>query len=271
MIGIFVAFSLLLLHTAHAKNANIMIIPTRVVMENNDHYSAIVIRNIGEATGDYHIDLADLKMLEAGGVAPYAKGETPQYSAMPYIVVSPKSFSLKPGETQTVRVILRKPENLEAGEYRSHLQVHLPNDNVDAPVRAAGRDAVIAVHASLVLAIPIIVRHGATTLSMGIDQPNLTHDANGRPSVDMYLTREGNRSSMGDISITCSQAGGASKLIKFYPGIAVYRPIPRRFVSVPLDGNAKGVNLSQCKLGIVYAAQPDEGGKTLAQTQFTPQ
>src|SRR5665213_3502643 len=210
---LFLAFSLLLPQAAHANRAEVMMLPWRVVMENNDRYSTIVIRNTGNATGDFTVGLQDMKMLETGMIVPLDPGETPQYSAMPYIHITPKSMTLKPGETQTVRLLLRVPENLEPGEYRTHVKVWLVNDNTDAPVNTAGKDAVIALKANLVIVIPVIVRHGATPLSMGIADPKLSHDARGMPSVDMYLTREGNSSSMGDISVTCSQGGGAPQLI----------------------------------------------------------
>ena len=70
------------------------------------------------------------------------------------------------------------------------------------------------------------------------------------------------------MSVTCIPQGGAPQLIKVFRGVAVYRPIPRRFISVPLDETPKGVNLSQCKFGIVYSAQEKEGGKTLAEMQL---
>jgi len=261
------ALGLLLPHAAHAKRAEVMMLPPRVVMENNDRYATIVIRNIGDATGDFTVGLQDMKMLETGMIVPLDLGEAPQYSAFPYLHITPKSMTLKPGQTQTVRLMLRVPENLEPGEYRTHVNVRLINDNTDAPANQAGKDAVIAVKANLSIIIPVIVRHGATTLSMGITDARLSRDAKGLPSVDMYLTREGNRSSMGDISVTCSEAGGPPQIIKVYAGVAVYRPTSRRFVSVPLDETPKGVNLSQCKFGIVYSAQAKEGGKKLAEAQ----
>jgi P pilus assembly chaperone PapD len=265
---LFLAFSLLLPHAAHANRAEVMMLPPRVVMENNDRFSTIVIRNIGDATGDFTVGLQEMKMLETGMVVPLDPGETPQYSAMPYLHITPRSMTLKPGETQKVRLMVRVPENLEPGEYRTHAYVRLVNDNADAPANQAGKDAVIAVKANLVIIIPVIVRHSATTLSMGIADAKLSHDAKGMPSVDMYLTREGNRSSMGDISVTYIPQGGAPQLIKAFRGVAVYRPIPRRFISVPLDETPKGVSLTRGRLDIVYTAQEKEGGKTLAEAQL---
>ncbi len=263
---LFIALGVLLPQLSWAKNAEIMMLPTRVVMEKNDRYTTIVIKNTGDSTGDFTADLADMKMLETGMVVPYEQGETPQYSAIPYIHIAPHSMTLKPGETQNLRLMLRKPERMEPGEYRAHLKVRVVNDNADNPVNTAGNAAVIAVKANLVIVIPVIIRNGETSLSMGIDQPILSRDPKGNASVEMYLTRAGNRSSMGDISVTCYPPGGAPTLIKFFPGVSVYRPTARRFISVPLDETPKNLNLSQCKLGVTYAAQQKEGSQKLAET-----
>jgi hypothetical protein len=266
---LFLAFSLLLPHAAHAKRAEVMMLPPRVVMENNDRYSTIVIRNVGDATGDFTVGLQDMKMLESGMVVPLDPGEIPQYSAMSYVHVTPKSMTLKPGETQRVRLMLRVPESMEPGEYRTHVKVRLVNDNTDAPANTSDKEAVIAVKANLVIIIPVIVRHGATTVSSGIADLKLSHDAHGMPSVDMYLTRDGNRSSFGDISVTYIPRGGTPQLIKAFRGVAVYRPLARRFISVPLDETPKGISLAHGSLDIVYSAQEKEGGKKLAETQLS--
>ncbi len=254
---------LLFIHgTAFAKNAEIMLLPTRVVMEKNDRQGTIVIKNTGDATGNFTIELVDMKMLETGIVVPYDAGETAQFSATSLIHIAPKSMTLKPGETQNVRLLLRKPETLEPGEYRTHLRVRLVDENAD--VQDPGKETGIQVKANLVIIIPIIVRHGATTLSMNIDSPRLARDSSGTPIVEMYLAREGNRSSMGDITISCGQ-----QVVKVFQGVAVYRPTSRRFISIPLDETPKGVDPSSCNLGISYVAQQKEGGGKLAETKLS--
>lgn len=269
LIWLFIAFAVLLPQAASAKNAEIMMLPTRIVMEKADRNSTVVIKNVGDATGNFTAELVDMKMLETGMVVPYEEGETPAFSAIPYVHISPRSMTLKPGESQNVRLLLRRPETMEPGEYRSHLKVRLVDDTSDV-TNTSGKDAVISIKTNLVIVIPIIVRHGETQMTLGIDDPKIGRDNNGNPTVDMYITREGNRSSMGDISVTCNPPGGAPQVIKFFPGVSVYRPTGRRFISVPLDETPKGVNLSQCKLGISYAAQQKEGGKLLAETQLNP-
>src|SRR5579872_7385837 len=157
LIWIFIACCLCLSRVAYAKSADIMLVPTRVYFENNDRSQLVVVKNTGDASGDYTIDLVDMKMTEQGAVVSYDPGETPQYSAIPYLHIAPRSMTLKPGEYQNVRLLLRKPENLAPGEYRAHLRVTLVHDNASAPVAPVG-SPLITVKANIALSVPVIVR-----------------------------------------------------------------------------------------------------------------
>lgn len=250
---------------AAGERAEVMMLPTRVVMENSDRYSTVVIKNVGKATGNFSVDLIDMEMQEGGMVVPVPEGKAAEYSAIPYLRAAPSSMTLRPSEAQNVRIMLRKPETLEAGEYRAHLRVSIDNDNVDStgqPV-APTNNMTVAVQAKLVLIIPVIFRHGETNYTIQIDSPKIVREPSGTVSLGMNLLRTGNRSSMGDISVEYN-AGGKAQLLKFYPGVPVYRPTEKRFISVPLDVPS-GVNLSQGSLKITYAEQEKEGGKVLAE------
>lgn len=272
ILWLLVVLGILLPQTAWANRAEIMLIPTRVVMENKDRYTTIVIKNIGNATGYFSVDMIDMAMKEDGIVVPLEEGKTDPYSAIPYLRAAPKSITLKPGEAQNVRVMLRKPDTLPAGEYRSHMRVKVEDDNVEATeARAANpeqKDAQIQVKANLVLIIPVIVRHGETTLSVKIESPEILRDSKGRPQIGMSLLRDGTRSSMGDFTFSYTAPGGKAQQIKTFPGIPVYRSIARRQVVIPLDDIPAEVDLTKGKLDIVYSAQEKDGGQKLAEMQM---
>src|SRR5262249_5809212 len=144
-------------------------------LENADRFQTVVVKNVGDAPGDYRVDLVDLKMRDDGAVVNYDAGETPQYSAVPYLRIAPKSMTLKPGETQNIRIILRKPDNLEPGEYRAHMRVLLVHENAAASgLIVKGQQ--ITVRPNLAVTIPIILRNGKTTSTMSIDAPKLSRD-----------------------------------------------------------------------------------------------
>lgn len=273
------ALCLLIPTISWANRAEVLLLPTRVVMENGDRFTTVVVKNTGNATGNFSVSLIDMEMKEDGLVVPQDPGKTDPLSAIPYLRIAPRSMTLKPGETQNVRIMVRKPESLPAGEYRSHLRVSLDNDNVEGTADSTTSDmtapgqkpeAHIAVKANLVLIIPVILRNGETTLSMKIIDPKITRDNKGKPSLALTLLRAGTRSSMGDFTITYTGPGG-SKIIKSFPGVPVYRPLDKRTVSIPLDDIPAGVDLNHGKLDIVYTAQAKEGttGEKLAEAQLS--
>jgi hypothetical protein len=247
-----------------AKSAEVMLFPTRVVLEKNEHFAKVIVKNAGNAAGDYTVNLADMKMQENGAVVAYAKTEAPQFSALSFLHAAPSSMSLVPGETQDIHIIVHPPENLEPGEYRAHLQVHLVHPNIDEAAAAPAQKGIV-VKPDIVFSIPIIIRVGTPQLTIGIEQAKLARDARGKPEVDLVLTRQGNISSMGDIAVNCGQ-----RQIKLFAGQAVYRPLARRSVAVPLDETPAGVDPSACALTVAYKAQKDHGGKTLAEAPVSP-
>jgi hypothetical protein len=268
LLSLLLLCALLAPQAAFAKNAEVMVLPTRVVMESSDRFTTVILKNTGQATGNFTMDLIDMEMKEDGNVTPIEEGQPAEFSAKPYIHVAPKSVTLKPGETQNVRLMLRKPENLEPGEYRAHLKVRVVNDNVNpdgTPVKE--NEAKIAVVTNLVLIVPVIVRQGDTKVSMTMETPKIVYGEKGDPSLEVYLAREGNRSSMGDMSILWTPPGSTeAKLVKEFPGISVYRPTKRRLVTIPLNDIPKDVNLKAGKLAVVYSAQKPDGGAKLAES-----
>lgn len=256
---------------AHAKKqAKMMLIPTRVVMQDGARAATIELRNNGDATGQYTISLIDMEMKETGQVVALPSDQPGEFSAIPYLHLSPKSTTLTPGESQVVRVMQKRNQEMEPGEYRAHLRVKIENDNVEGlngsdPVPPAQTS--ISVKANVVVIMPVILRVGETEATLALENPQVIYDAQGKPILSLNLLREGNRSAIGDFSITYKSPGGDERLMTFFPGVAIYRPTPKREVTIPLDVPS-GVSLKQGSLDITYSAQEQEGGKPLAKTSL---
>jgi hypothetical protein len=72
-----------------------------------------------------------MTMHESGEVTPPPPGQGVPHSARAYLHVAPRSVSLLPGEVKRLQLALRKPANLEPGEYRAHLKMRMVNDSAD--------------------------------------------------------------------------------------------------------------------------------------------
>lgn len=245
-----------------ARKAETMLLPTRIVMDNGQRFATLVIKNSGDASGEYTISTVDMKMNEDGSIVEIPEGTTPDFPAAPLVHIAPRSITLPPGTSQTVRILLRKPEGLEPGEYRSHIRVRVVNDNVeDSEDSAKPENARIQVRANLVLVIPLIVRNGQTEFKAGITEAHVVPAADGGQALDFYITREGNRSVMGDVKVTQVQNGAAVQVGEL-AGVPVYRPTARRLVHVPLSGLHGTSGLT-----VQYRAQESEGSGVLAESQ----
>ena len=262
--------ALVMIPLAHAGRAELMLAPTRFVLDGTQRTVAVDVINKGNATGSYRIEIVDMAMPEVGAIREIPEGQNDPYSLKAYARISPRKVILKPGEVQKVRILLRTPRDLKDGEYRSHLKVTLTEDNLDeAEVNKPSKNLAIVIKPRLAFTIPIILRHGETHYKVGIEQARVYYadedTKKASPMLQMEFSHEGNRSSMGDITVTHISLAGKATELTYFPGIAIYRSADRRRVSIPLNVPA-GVDLTTGKLQISYKAQQREGSGVITST-----
>lgn len=101
--------------------ADLMINPTRIVFDKNRRAAQIDLINDGATSATYRLVLVNRRMTETGEFNAIDSAGPGEQFAEPMLVYSPRQITLAPGAQQLVRLALRKPEELAAGEYRSHL------------------------------------------------------------------------------------------------------------------------------------------------------
>lgn len=111
----------LILLASHAFAGELMVHPTRVVFDGNTRTAQIDVINSGTETMTYRISLIRRRMTDTGEFVPVESAHEQERFADEMIRYSPRQVVIPPGGTQAVRLQLRKPANLEDGEYRSHL------------------------------------------------------------------------------------------------------------------------------------------------------
>lgn len=210
--------------------ASLMISPTRLAFEERDRAAHITIINTSDETKTYRLDLVDIMQTEQGGIkselAPEDRAKI--FSAKDMIRFSPRQVTLGAGETQRVRLSVRKPANLPEGEYRSHLSI----TELPPPERVDNQDNVqIRLHILMSFTIPVFIRNGDVNVSAKIQSPRLllpTHeDKNAYLALD--LARTGNYSTFGSIKVEWrpNQQSAYTELT-FLNSVAVYREISKR-------------------------------------------
>lgn len=216
---------------------DLLVAPTRFVFEGNQRSAEVTLVNIGQETATYRISFVYLEMTEEGGV----KEVEPAADAMlaePLIRYSPRQVTLEPEVAQTVRMQLRKPANLEPGEYRSHLLFRaIPPAGLPEPSAEGNEPESLQVRLIPVygVSIPVIVRHETTPAEVGIDSATLeTGRSEAQPfDAACVLARSGLESVYGDLRVI-QIVNGREHVVGTLSGVAVYTPLQRRRILVPI-------------------------------------
>jgi P pilus assembly chaperone PapD len=248
--------------------ANLMLHPTRLVFDKNQRAAQVELINNGTESATYRIAIVNRRMKETGEIDLIDTPLPGEQFADGMLRFSPRQVTLAPGTTQTVRIMLRKPAELAAGEYRSHLHFEkLPEADGAASVEPQNQDARqigIVLKVLIGASIPLIVRHGDTSAAIQMTSLAVS-DVNGaRPQLALQIERSGNSSVYGDLTATFTPRGGSPVEVARVGGVAVYSPNPLRRTSLALTP-PKGVPLARGELRVSYRERPDAGGKLLAE------
>jgi fimbrial chaperone protein len=211
--------------------ANLMISPTRVVFEDRERNQVVNIINNSDQTKTYRIEIVNNIQTPDGS---YKKAENLaetvlSHSADRMIRFSPKQVTLQAGQSQQVKLTLNKPENLQTGEYRTHLSfVELPSaERLEQQKNQASFKLFMLVGFS----IPIQVRHNNLTVTSRIENIRIQPtDIEQTPWAIVFdITRTGNSSAFGRIVLSWRpNNNSAYQQIREINNIAVYRELDKR-------------------------------------------
>lgn len=265
--------ALFLLLAASPASADLMLYPTRIVFDQNQRAAQLELINNGQETATYRIRLVNRRMSETGEFSAVDSPLLGEQFADELVRYSPRQVMLAPGAGQTVRMSLRKPADLPAGEYRSHLQFdRLPEakgstsiDSQRQSGRSGGDEIAIRLTALIGATIPVIVRHGETAANVTLAGLELLKPSAGQAAtLAIVLQRSGNRSVYGDLGATFTPQGGAAQEVGKAGGVAVYAPNPLRRAKLELRPPA-GLVLARGLLRVTFRERPEAGGKLLAE------
>ncbi|NTU68596.1 MAG: molecular chaperone [Chlorobiaceae bacterium] len=254
---------------------DLLVTPTRIVFEGPTRSAELALINRSNKARSYSISFVQCRMNEDGQIAEIDSHDQPGHderSAAPYLRFTPRRVELEPGQTQMVRLQLRKPSELPEGEYRSHLNLRLiPSAEDAATPDSESRGISVRLVPIYGVTIPVIVRHGALTASTRLTGLHLKNNSTASaPILSFAFERDGSRSAYGDIEALWKPQGGKPVSIGGMKGIAVYTPNPKRNIILQLTP-PKGLDLRGGQL-IVRYIDPDKGEKNiLAESQLSIQ
>jgi P pilus assembly chaperone PapD len=219
---------------AHAQAFTLA--PTRLIFEGNARSQELTIVNGTDRVQTYRIRMEDRRVLETGEFEVLTDPAIP-FVASSMLRLSARQFTVMPQESATVRVLLRKPNTLAAGEYRSHLIVtELPTVGEPTIDSNAGDGIAIRITPIFAISIPVMVRAGQTSAQLAVsdvvrravpDDPRLDN-------INLKLTTTGNRSMFVDIRIVGARQRRGEPIF-LNKGVAVYSPTNSRLLTLTLN------------------------------------
>ncbi len=234
-----------------SQSQNLVLNPNRIVFEGKTRKEQLLVNNPSDEEQTYRVTFVNKEMLEDGRYEDIKKEDEGKGKFSDKIIrFSPRTFTLAPRTSQTVRLQLRKKKDMEEGEYRSHMKVSVVPKTQAPEVREA-ESVNIQIQVHYGITIPVIVRNGELKYSAKVSEAKIITNEDGSKSLKAKIERSGERSVYGDISITHYNESGTSTVLKFLPGVSVFSPNTHRIFDIKLE-IPEEVDISKGKLEIKY-------------------
>ncbi|WDE00012.1 molecular chaperone [Thalassomonas actiniarum] len=224
---------------AHARLA---LSEFRLFFDNKTKTNSLVIRNTENTPLQYTIQVIHMDMTEEGTLVEVDNTQAMPFSAKKLLRYSPRRGIIEGNSRQAVRFSIRKPANLAAGEYRAVLKI------TGSAAKSSGANG-LSMNSKLAYNIPVIVRHGKLSATSTIKNPQLIMQ-NSRPAIQLWQQLSGERSLYGDFVLRNENNDEIGRV----NGIAVYPPLARRKVYIPMTQDSRG------KVTIEYQERAKYGG-----------
>jgi hypothetical protein len=264
-------FAILTLSSINLKaQGDLLLYPKRIVFEGSKRSQTLNLANTGKDTVRYLISVVQSRMKKDGGFETISQPDSGQRFADKYFRFFPRNVVLPPNESQSVKIQLINTNELEPGEYRSHIYFRAEPDKKPLGEVEPIKDS-ISISVNLIavfgISIPIIIRKGESTTNVTISDASLEMKKDSIPTLKINFNRTGNMSVYGDISVDHISLQGKVTRVAIANGMALYTPNPVRQFKLLLD-NKSGIDYHKGKLSIVYTTQPDAKSVKIAETEL---
>lgn len=252
---LFAGLLLLVLSSSSAYAVRVSL--KRVVFDGSKRSEILTLINNTAKPQTYRLGWRKYRMDEGKSIRPVREGEDASdvLWADSMVRFAPRRVTVAPGASQQIRLLLRRPADIQEAEYRGHLWIVSEAKPEAFGAEQTTRQAVrLSVQPSI--SLPVFVRHGNLDVKAEISDTKLTRTTEGL-NVKFSLNRIGNRSIYGDFDFVCTD-GGNNLVMQQIRGIAVYREIKSRQLDFNLRGKAAGTANSCNTVKIVYRADPND-------------
>ena len=205
-------------------DALLFVAPTRVIVKDGQKTQVVSATNKSERIRKYKLSLIDQVMTENGTTEAV---DTFPYSAKRMIRFIPREITLQPGQRQLIRLLVRRPNTLEDGDYHTHLlfdEEVVTQETTDTD-EANNNQFQIDMNTTFGLAVPVIIQQGNIDATLLLTGANLSIHEQGGVEVLLNLARTGNSEATGHLTVTTQNDNGETEKIATDRKVRIYREV----------------------------------------------
>jgi P pilus assembly chaperone PapD len=272
---------LALLFSSNSAQAlgDLTVTPTRVIFEGRDRSKTIHLVNRGNVKATYRVEFTQMAMDDGGKMSEIDVAEDGQVFADSMLRYSPRQVEIEPGGSQTIRIMVRKPRDLVAGEYRSHLVMYAIPDKagnsqtIDNLQPLKDQEVGISIDVIYRVSIPVVIRHGDLNAEFSFSSADYLTEAESTeasdeqgPRVSFTLERKGTRSVYGDVEVAYQpDTENQRYVVGTVKDFVVYVPNDKRKMSLPLI-TPEGLEIDKGQLKLTFSQGEKREKQILATT-----
>ena len=251
---------------AGMESSVLFVAPHRVVIKSDEKVEVVNVANKSDKTHRYDLTLIDQVMNDQGQTL---RQDTFEYSVKRMVRFVPKRFTLKPGERQVVRIMVKRPADLADGDYHSHLlfrevplSVEDKKDLKDEREDSGEKKATFEIRALYGIAVPIIVQQGKLESDIALNDVKIVPASDKAPqSVSIDLTRSGNAEAAVQVAVKYVKPTGGDPVELTSPvWVRMYREVERVTKTIEMKDLPEGVKLAGGKLVVSLTKQAGTAG-----------
>lgn len=241
---------------------DLLVYPTKLIFAGTQERVKIVkFKNKGRDSATYKLSYIENRMTETGKLEIIETPDEGQLIASPYLRFYPRSITLAPGESQTVKIQLSRTNNLESGEYRSHLYIRA--EEKAEPLEEKNpleKPQTISIQLKPIygISIPNIIRIGDVQVAAELKDISVIYDKD-IPVLSMKVMRNGNHSLNGVLEVAYISSQGIKTSVG-KKAVIIYSSIGLQKIAMNLK-TPEGVKFNSGKLLITFTNS--EGKKEL--------
>ncbi len=248
---------------AQAASKSLMCTPIRLIFTERQRAITAQVINQSDEAIRYSIALVTMREGNDGRLYEPEQETEEELRNKKLIRFSPRRATIGPQQSQTVKLMVRKPKDLPPGEYRTYLQLRphpsTSQEQAEEVQRGNNLDANIEIIVNSTFSI--IIQHELPMGEMRLDDMQFkgTGQRQNQPQVALTLSRKGEASAFGNIFLDYLPEDPSTDSVEVgrVIGLALYAPDTRKEVTIPLQSDIPVQQLKKGKIRVTF--QPSTG------------